>query len=88
VGEYAWYPCVRGLIEKFRPVASAIYFLDPSAMSPESAPSPRAGIGFLLLIFTREQLAHAAELLRPPTAQKTSAVRNFSTVPSHALILR
>ena len=88
VGEYAWYPCVRGLIEKFRPVASAIYFLDPSAMSPESAPSPRDGIGFLLLIFTREQLAHAAELLRPPTAQKTSAVRNFSTVPSHALILR
>ena len=77
VGEYAWYPCVRNLIDKLRPVASSIYFLDPSAMSPGSAPGRRDGIGFLLLVFTREQLAHAAELLRPGAGQKTSAARNL-----------
>ena len=63
VGEFAWYPAIKGLMDQLRPIASAVYFVDPSAASP-GAPLPTGhDQGVLLIVFTREQLAKAAALL-------------------------
>jgi hypothetical protein len=63
VGEYAWSPAVKSLMDRIRPIASAVYFVDPSAASP-GAPLPSAhDQGVLLMVFTRDQLAKAAALL-------------------------
>jgi hypothetical protein len=63
VGEYAWYPAIRDLMDRIRPIATAVYFVDPSAASP-GAPLPSAhDQGVLLMVFTREQLVRAAALL-------------------------
>jgi len=62
VGEFAWYPAIRSLMDQLRPIASAVYFVDPSAASP-GAPLPTGhDQGVLLIVFTREQLARAAAL--------------------------
>jgi hypothetical protein len=50
-------------MDRIRPIASAVYFVDPSAASP-GAPLPSAhDQGVLLMVFTRDQLAKAAALL-------------------------
>jgi len=82
VGEFAWYPAVAPLIERLRGVASEIYFpypnrLDRNAVVPESQAD-----GFLLVTFTREQLARAAELLKAsatPAAPKASSEDTSAT---------
>jgi hypothetical protein len=62
VGVYAWDDGAAPLIEKLRGVASEIYFPHPSRMT--SSTMPHAAKGWLVMVFTREQLARAAALLK------------------------
>jgi hypothetical protein len=62
VGVYAWYDGAAPLIENLRGVASEIYFPHPSELP--SSTIPHVVKGWLVMVFTREQLAQAAALLR------------------------
>jgi hypothetical protein len=62
VGVYAWYAGAATLIERLRGVASEVYFPHPSRLT--SSTMPHAARGWLVMVFTREQLARAAALLR------------------------
>ena len=64
IGEFVWYLAVIPLIERLRDIAGEIYFTDPIRLST-SAPAPYTQ-GWLMMVFTREQLARAAELLNTP----------------------
>ena len=79
VGEYVW--CPKPLIARFRGVASEIYFPFPNSLSSDTPVPDTHAYGFLMMIFDREQLGRAAELLNA-TPQGTSPARNFSTVSS------
>jgi hypothetical protein len=79
VGEFAWYPAVAPLIERLRGVAGEIYFPDPVRLST-SAPAPYTQ-GWLMMVFTREQLARAAALLAPPSPPQLLPQTSYSTVP-------
>jgi hypothetical protein len=75
VGEFAWYPAVVPLIERFRGITSEIYFPYPGKLEPHAVLPKSQADGFLLMAFTREQLARAAKLLETPatpSAQRTS----------------
>jgi hypothetical protein len=63
IGEFAWYPAIRSLMDQLRPIASAVSFVDPSAASPGMPLPSGHDQGVLLIVFTREQLAKAAALL-------------------------
>ena len=75
VGEFAFYPAVAPLIERLRPIAGEIYFPYPSELKPHQVLPESQADGFLLMTFTREQLARAAELLETlatPAAQASA----------------
>ena len=79
VGEFAWYPAVAPLIARLRGIASEIYFPYPSRLAANATPPESQADGFLLMTFTRDQLARAAELLEAPAAQKPSAGATSAT---------
>ncbi len=58
-----------------------IYFPFPNSLSSDTPVPDTHAYGFLMMIFDREQLGRAAELLNA-TPQGTSPARNFSTVSS------
>ena len=62
VGVYAWDDGAALLIEKLRGVAGEVYFPHPSRLT--SSTMPHAAKGWLVMVFTREQLARAAALLK------------------------
>ena len=69
VGVYAWYPAVEKLIHILRGTASEIYFPYPD--EPRSIVSPPCiQDGWLLVTFTRAQLAQATTLLSAETNQR------------------
>jgi hypothetical protein len=59
VGERAWYPAVKGLIEKYQGVANEIHFVPPAGTSVRARFET---IGTLVMGFSPEQLAVAASL--------------------------
>jgi hypothetical protein len=63
VAEQAWYPAIVPLLEKLRNVASGIYFPYPNKLEATTSP-PEEQDGWLLITFTREQLARADKLLK------------------------
>jgi hypothetical protein len=63
LGELVWYPGVASLVDTLRTIASEIQFPSPAKLAI-TGPSSVDSYGVLLLVFTREQLARAAALLR------------------------
>jgi hypothetical protein len=78
VGEFVWYPAVAPLIERLRGVAGEINFPDPVRLST-SAPAPYTQ-GWLMMVFTREQLARAAALLAAPSPPQLFPQISYSNV--------
>lgn|GEM_PF-170171 len=78
VGEEAWYVATTPLLEKLRGVSSRIYFPYPSELGG-TAPGRDAQDGWLMLTFTRAQLAQAAALLSARTSPQnaTSGIAQY-----------
>jgi hypothetical protein len=70
VGVYAWYPAVEQLIHILRGTASGTYFPYRDELR-SIVPPPDTQDGWLLVTFTRAQLAHATTLLSAETNQRT-----------------
>jgi hypothetical protein len=88
VGEFAWYPAVAPLIEKLRGIASKICFPYPSRLAANATPPESQADGFLLMTFTRDQLARATELLKvsaTPAAKKPSPEDTSATPPAPSI---
>jgi hypothetical protein len=81
VGEFAWYPAVAPLVERLHGIASEIYFPYPHRLEPHAVLPQSQADGLLLMTFTREQLARAAELLKIPPIPKPSS-RHISVAPA------
>jgi hypothetical protein len=77
VAEQAWYPAIVPLLEKLRNVASEIYFPYPNKLAATALP-PEEQDGWLLVTFTREQLARANELLTTPAKKAPSTLIDHS----------
>jgi hypothetical protein len=84
LGEYVWKPASTPLIAQFRGIASEVYYPFPNRLSRDTQLSAASAYGFLLMIFTREQLARAAKLLETPAAQRAPrrSTSAFLAVPS------
>ncbi len=72
VGEEAWYSATTPLLEKLRGVSSRIYFPYPTELG-RAAPGRKAQEGWLVLTFTRAQLAQAAALLSTSASPKNAS---------------
>ena len=84
VGKYVWEPANTPLIARFRGIASEVFYPFPSRLSSDTQLSGAPAYGFLLMTFTREQLARAAELLKgpaTPAAPKPSPAGDTSVTP-------
>ena len=79
VGEYVWYP--KPLIAKLRGVASEIYFPFPNRLSSDTPLPDTQTYGFLMMIFDREELGRAAQLLNGTPPHGTSPAVNLSVAP-------
>jgi hypothetical protein len=78
VGEEAWYVATKPLLDKLRGVSSRIYFPYPSELRG-AALGRDAQDGWLMLTFTRAQLAQAAALLSTRTSPQdaTSGIARY-----------
>jgi hypothetical protein len=79
VGEYVWYP--KPLIAKLRGVASEIYFPFPNRLSSDTPLPDTQTYGFLMMIFDREELGRAAQLLNGTPPHGASPAVNLSVAP-------
>lgn len=71
-GERAWYPAVKGLIEKYQGVASEVHFVPPPGTSARARSET---IGSLVMGFSPEQLAVAAKLSNDASMTSEGAKR-------------
>ena len=62
VGAQVWYSAAAPMIDQLRRVTSGIYYPYPDKLTT-SVPATEESNGWLLMTFTREQLARASELL-------------------------
>jgi hypothetical protein len=72
VGEEAWYLATKPVLDKLRAVSSRIYFPYPSELRGATL-GRDAQEGWLMLTFTRAQLAQAAALLSTRTSPQNAS---------------
>jgi hypothetical protein len=78
IGEMVWYPAVAQTVKSLRGATSEIYFPYPKRLATSES-GPDKSDGWLIMAFTRSQLARAAELLNAsihtsPKQAKSSVV--------------
>jgi hypothetical protein len=73
LGELVWYPGVAALVERLRGIASEVYFPSPEKLAITASSPVVDTYGVLLVVFTRDQLAQAAALLRMSRATEMPA---------------
>ena len=81
IGEFVWYPASGPLIERLSRVAGDTYFPYPDRFLPSPRLSKRKDYGWMFMLFTRAQLAQAAELLKTHDAPGPPREVNSSTLP-------